>query len=170
MVLVLLHFTINLIAMSILTIVKSQFNYVFCGYTTRDWSPTIFQQQDSGAFLLSLRRNLPGFNVTHDATRMNVKPSGTINFADSAILINAQKGPSFGLYDFSIFNSANNLSAAWSSLGVTYELPSGLSTLDAASYLGGCALSTPLQVDLLQMNTTMCFFNITEIEVFKLVN
>ena len=139
-----------------LTVVKSSLGFVFGGFTSQLWNNCTCYRSDAAAYLLNLRRSVPGFNVATDARRFDVTATG------SAILAYNVHGPLFGGgYDFYISGMSNMNAASFSRFGYSYQLPSGYTfmTIEASSYLAGCSAFAD----------DACYFSTSEIEVFKLI-
>lgn len=82
-----------------LTIVQAHSGYVFGGFTTQSWTSCNCEKTDNSAFILSLRRNVTGFNVSTDARRFNLVNN---NHAISAYI---NHGPIFGCLNSEFFIS-----------------------------------------------------------------
>jgi len=140
-----------------LTVAVTGAGYVFAGFTRQLWNVCNCWRNDSAAFLLSLRRNVAGFNVKTDAIRFGIIQPEKAIFAGNGY------GPTFGdghdifVCDYS--NVATSISHSWP--GVSYALPSGYSaaTQPASSLLVGCD----------SFDGARCLFTNTEIEVFALI-
>ena len=111
------------------SIVKTNSNFVFGGYTAAMWSnpgSTIFST-DSTAFIFSLRRN--GIS---NSEKFNVKDTS------KAILSQNNHGPSFGEGNSDIYINASGL-GGHTNFGHSYHLPSGYTYEESntKSYLAG---------------------------------
>jgi hypothetical protein len=145
-----------------LTIVKSSNGYVFGGFTTRSWiiincSSGCFSS-DSSAFILSLRRNVTGFNAATHARRFNV--TQTSYAIDSYDLY----GPTFGgSSDFHVADMSNMNNNSYSKFGDSYQYPSEFTaqSFNASNYLTGCTIFDD--------NNKQCHFSTVEVEVYKLL-
>jgi hypothetical protein len=138
-----------------LIIVKSSNAYVFGGFTTQSWANCQLNcwKTDHSAFILSLRRNVAGFNAVTDARRFNVtNPSKAI---DPSSLYGPNFGDDFYIRDMSNINNDSN-----SKFGQSYQFPSEFTAMsfDASNYLTGC-------IDI----SGTCRFSTVEIEVYKLL-
>jgi hypothetical protein len=138
-----------------LTIIQSVYGYVFGGFASLSWTSCDCYKTDSSAFILSLRRNVAGFNVTTDARRFNVT-SPTY-----AILDKSDFGPSFGGgYDLYLSDMSSISNNSYCKLGNSYQYPSGYDafSINASNYLTGC-----------MDNMGICKFSTAEIEVYQLI-
>lgn len=139
-----------------LSIDKASSGNVFGGFTTQSWTCCNCFRDDPLAYILSLRRNSPGFNTLADARRFNVLASW------HATLANCNNGPIFecGVSDFSISDKSNANNNSYSIFGHHYQYPSGYApeSFNASYYLTGCIL----------FPNGACYFSTSEIEVFQL--
>ena len=139
-----------------LTIVKSTNGYVFGGFTTQSWHGTGYRA-DLSAFILSVRRNVTGFNTATDARRFNV------TYENNAIVTDSNRGPIFGGgHNIVISDTSNMNNNSFSSFGHCYQYPSEYTSgsYSASNYLTGCMI----------FSGDNCYFSTVEIEVFQLVN
>jgi hypothetical protein len=100
------------------TIIKTNSNYVFGGYTAAKWGANNdYTQVDSSAFLFSLRRN--GTSNNHKFQIIK---------AESAIFGWSVYGPTFGGgFDIYIKDRSNIHAGSYSNLGNSYQCPTGYS-------------------------------------------
>ena len=117
------------------TIVKTNLNFVFGGFTKTKWFSVNGSTHDSEAFIFSLRRN----GITVCEKYIVRDPRVAINYCDNW-------GPLFGCYnngnkcDIAICNNSNIETGSYSRFGTLYELPQSLSYIDIEhreSYLAG---------------------------------
>jgi hypothetical protein len=111
------------------TIIKTNNNYVFGGYTSAAWSSSTGYAGDSLAFIFSLRRNGVSYN---DKFRV-INPSFTIFFRSNT-------GPIFGAgYDIFVANNSNVVTGSLSNFGFSFALPPGYTygSSGAQSFLAG---------------------------------
>lgn len=126
-----------------ITIIRSNYNSVFAGYTTQTWEGNDYKYDES-AFILSLRRKGASSNDRFSTHNPNF-----------AIQSNKNQGPTFG-YDIIIRNNSNIDVGSSSNLGHSYTVPSGMSygSTAAREFLAG------------SFNTWIA----TEIEVFQVIS
>ena len=102
-----------------LTIIKTNLNYVFGGYTSAKWTSDRNYSEDSNAFIFSLRRKGVSKNKKF-----------LIKTPQYAILGYASYGPIFGSgvgseNDFYICDSSNTDYGSTANIGHSYECPEG---------------------------------------------
>ncbi len=108
-----------------ITIIKSNFDHVFGGYTSAKWSSGGHWIADSTAFIFSLRRN--GVSNYEKFKIKNVKNS---------IFAHASHGPVFGSgHDIHIKDKSNINIGSYSKLGNSYHFPDD--NEDPKSFLAG---------------------------------
>jgi hypothetical protein len=105
-----------------ITIIKTNGNYVFGGYTAIKWERNFGYIPDSKAFIFSLRRS--GVSCNH---KLKVKHENYAIYGDSIY------GPIFG--DFLIIDRSNINIGSNSNLGWAYDYPS--ENKDRQSFLAG---------------------------------
>jgi hypothetical protein len=99
------------------TIIKTNSNYVFGGYTAAKWASSTSLISDSSAFLFSLRRN--GTSNNHKLPIIK---------AEYAICGCSDYGPTFGFgYDINIKDRSDIQVGSYSNLGHSYQCPTGYS-------------------------------------------
>jgi hypothetical protein len=129
------------------TIIKSNYNNVFGGYTSAAWSSFSGFISDANAFIFSLRRNGVSYS---DKFRIRTP-------AD-AIFSMGGYGPTFGAgADLSVADKSNVSTSSNSDFGYTYYLPSGYSygTANTKSFLAGTDkgwLTTEIEVFQIKIN------------------
>jgi hypothetical protein len=106
-----------------ITIIKTNGNYVFGGYTAAKWNSDFGYISDSEAFVFSLRRN--GKSCNHKFIVSN---------ETNAIYGNPNYGPSFA-YDIVIKDKSNGNIDSFSDLGWAYHYPA--ENGDSKSFLAG---------------------------------
>ncbi len=107
-----------------LTIIMTNENYVFGGYTAAEWNSAGFYIEDSSAFIFSLRRN--GISKRDKLTVKNEK---------YAINGNSKIGPSFGYIDIRINDRSDINTGSRAIFCSFYQCPPGFTTsLLAGSY------------------------------------
>jgi hypothetical protein len=110
-----------------LTIIKTDGNYVFGGYTAAKWSSDKLQKSryiaDTKAFIFSKRRD--GVSCNHKFMVEN---------ANNAIFGNTRFGPTFG-HDIVITDKSNTSIGSWTNLGNKYHYPP--ENGDGRSFLAG---------------------------------
>ena len=106
-----------------ITIIKTNGNYVFGGFTAAKWNSDFGHMADSESFLFSLRRN--GTSCNHKFMVSN---------ATYAIYGNPNYGPSFA-YDIVIKHKSNINIDSFSDLGWAYHYPA--ENGDRKSFLAG---------------------------------
>lgn len=114
--------------------IKSTMGHVFGGSTNIAWDSTSGFKKDPEAFLFSLRRNDPSFNLRTGPFRSVVTSS------EYAIYCSPQTGPTFGGgHDIMISNAPHEDKQSYSNFGYSYELPKGLTmgTNQTMTYLAG---------------------------------
>jgi hypothetical protein len=129
-----------------ITIIKSNFNHVFGGFTTVQWNSLGAYSTDQNAFIFSLRRS----NSSNFYAKFPVRESST------AIWNRSYQGPAFGsysgLYMCDILIGYNN--GNYADFGASYTLPQGYSygSSNTRSFLAGSYSS----------------WSVIEMEVYKL--
>ncbi len=129
-----------------LTIVKTNTNFVFGGYTSAKWASDRNYKEDSTAFIFSLRRN-----GVSQKRKFNIKKP------QYAILGLPSYGPIFGsgtgsdINDFYICDSSHTDYGSMANIGNSYECPEGykFGNKDTSSYLTGSSnrwLTTEIEV------------------------
>ncbi len=94
-----------------ITIIKTNDDYVFGGYTAAKWSSNFNEHiEDSKAFIFSLRRR--GISCNY---KFNVR------YAKYAIFVDPRRGPSFGIKDILIHDKSNIDAGSSTYLGHTYD-------------------------------------------------
>ncbi len=96
------------------TIIKTDGNYVFGGYTSAKWNSDGKYVNDPNAFIFSLRRN--GISISQKF--MVTQPQ-------FAIAGHPGYGPRFGIDDINIGDRSNIIKSSWASLCVSYQCPLG---------------------------------------------
>ena len=130
------------------TIIKSNFNHVFGGFTSAKWDLNRLFIKDSNAFLFSLRRNGSLSNQKFKVT----KPDFALRGAQFENRNYSLYGPTFGGgFDVYVRNSSNNYlkdqldgyTPCYSNFGHSYELPPGYTygSIDTKSYLAGAYIN-----------------------------
>ncbi len=111
-----------------MTIIKTDSNCVFGGYTTAKWPTNISWMSDSSAFLFSLRRN--GTSNNHKLPIIR---------AEYAIRCSPDYGPTFGGHDIYIVDRSDTQGGSCSNLGHSYQCPPGYSygTENTICFLAG---------------------------------
>ena len=138
-------------AKNTLTIIKTNSNSIFGGYTRANWNITGYSG-DFNAFLFSVRRN-----GTEDIRQF--KNGGSQDRSTSYnIYSSISYGPSFGSsqYDLYICSYSNKISSSKSNLGYTYQLPV------ECTYNSACAQSF--------LAGSYTGWLTTEIEVYQMVD
>ncbi len=108
-----------------ITIIKTNGDYVFGGYTAANWSSNSTEfKEDSKAFIFSLRR-----------TGILCYYKFKVKYAKSAIVARPGSGPAFGNNDIDIMENSNIYDANCACLGYTYDYPPDNG--DAQTFLAG---------------------------------
>lgn len=103
-----------------LIIALSKFGYVIAAFASQWWNGCSCSRSDNSIYLLSLRRNVTGFNVATDALKF------FINVSAKAIVAKSDWGPVFGQPEFFRISSASNVNSdSYAKLGANLHLPSG---------------------------------------------
>ncbi len=97
-----------------ITIIKSNLNYVFGGYTSSAWNISGNYVEDPNAFLFSLRR-----------AGVSFKDKFTIRTPKYALLGAPAYGPTFGAGDILIRSHSNTTIGSHTNFGHSYYLPDG---------------------------------------------
>ena len=115
------------------TIIKTDSNFVFGGYTAAAWKSDDTYSTDTTAFIFSLRRNGTTYNEKY-----------MVQDATTAIKNWAGKGPIFGSYKGSLYcdiliNDLSNNTGGYADFGASYNLPLGYiwGSVNSRSYLAG---------------------------------
>jgi hypothetical protein len=116
------------------TIVKSNKNYVFGGFTSIALNKTTGWYKDPTAYIFSLRRNGTSNNVQLRSGGTSGDPS-----AQYALYIIQSYGPYFGYNDLYVSDQSFSTASSTSNLCYTYDCPVGCSygTTCSQSYLAG---------------------------------
>ena len=113
-----------------LTIIQTNNNYVFGGYTDVEWEMSGAYKSDSNAYLFSLRRN-----GSESGENFKIKNSQYATY--SPVIY----GPTFGAgHDMYICNRSDIKAGSYTNLGYSYTCPAGLS--DCRSYLASGSYNT----------------------------
>jgi hypothetical protein len=97
------------------TIIKSNYNNVFGGYTSAAWSSLSGFGQDANAFIFSLRKNGVSYSDIFRVTN-----------PDKAIYSVSNYGPTFGGgHDIYVRDNSIIVTGSYSNFGLSYALPSG---------------------------------------------
>ena len=98
-----------------ITIIKSNLNHVFGGFTSAAWSSRNTYSADETAFIFSIRRNGKSENDKF-----------MIKKIDQAIYCQSNYGPTFGSgHDIHICNQSNIYTGSFNLFGYAYNLPEG---------------------------------------------
>jgi hypothetical protein len=114
------------------TIIKTDSNYVFGGYTAAMWKSDGTYGYDTTAFIFSLRRN----GISYNEKYMVRDPNYAIgNFYIHGPIFGSGYGSGSDIY----LNLANRVSQGYTNFGNSYNLPSGYSyeQRNTQSYLAG---------------------------------
>jgi hypothetical protein len=98
------------------TIIKTNGNYVFGGYTSAKWNSDLSYSIDASAFIFSLRRD----GISKSYQFKITKPQ-------YAIFGGSYGGPNFGVGDFEIRDRSDINTGSWTRFCFTYQCPSGYS-------------------------------------------
>jgi hypothetical protein len=93
-----------------ITIIKTDGNYVFGGFTAAEWSSYCGRTKDTKAFLFSLRRRGCSSNY-----KLMVKD------VNDAIYGSPYTGPKFGRHDIEIIDHSNRITGSVTNLGYGYH-------------------------------------------------
>jgi hypothetical protein len=125
------------------TIIKTNSNYVFGGYSAAMWRDNGTYGYDTTAFIFSLRRN----GISYSEKYMVKNPT-------YAIYGHKIEGPTFGEGKSDIFLSLQTDGYGHTNFGHSYDLPSGYSygQANTQSYLAGSYNSwVPIEVEVFQL-------------------
>jgi hypothetical protein len=120
------------------TIIKTDEDYVFGGYTSAAWHSKGNFIKDANAFIFSLRKN----GISDDKKKFKVKNE------NKAIYGNLKYGPAFGDSDIVILDGSNKKPTSFSTFCVAYECPQGYEFRKAKQFLAGSSkwLTTEIEV------------------------
>ena len=106
-----------------ITVILSEHDKIFGGYTEVKWGTGKGHQSDSNAFIFSVSQ----------------KFISEVKDTEKAVWNKANSGPTFGDYDISISSCCNENSKSFSTFGYTYTMPEGMvyGSDEAESYLAG---------------------------------
>ena len=145
------------------TIIKTDSNFVFGGYTAAAWKSDDTYSTDTTAFIFSLRRNGTTYNEKY-----------MVQDATTAIKNWAGKGPIFGSYKGSLYcdiliNDLSNNTGGYADFGASYNLPLGYiwGSVNSRSYLAGSYQgwkTTEIEVFFYITSTTMTNSTTSSIE------
>ncbi len=122
-----------------ITIIKTNGNYVFGGFTAAKWNSDFGHMADSESFLFSLRRN--GTSCNHKFMVRN---------ATYAIYGNPNYGPTFGNSDICIKDESNIKVGSSTNFGFAYHYPENV---DSKSFLAGSYIEwLTTEIEVFQMN------------------
>jgi len=111
------------------TIIKTNSNYIFGGYTSAAWNGHVGRITDSAAFIFSLRRNGVSYSDKFGVTQSDYAIYSLINY-----------GPTFGSgHDIYVVDNSNVGTGSHANFGYSYALPAGY-TYEASntqSFLAG---------------------------------
>jgi hypothetical protein len=113
------------------TIIKTDGNYVFGGYTSAKWHSDDKYINDPNAFIFSLRRNGISISQKFMITQPQTAIAGT-SFHGPYFGGSNKKGGDILIYDGSDINTGS-----FTKLCTSYECPSGFSVNDDLKYLAG---------------------------------